>query len=46
MLDRGLQVVKRCAVYYTARLRLARQPGLDAISRTIGERPVKTARVV
>jgi hypothetical protein len=34
MLDRGLQVVKRCAVYYTARLLLRGRVMANARNRT------------
>jgi hypothetical protein len=46
MLDRGLQVVKRCAVYYTARLPLAGRPAKTPPGGKTGERSAKAAEVV
>jgi dCTP deaminase len=46
MLDRGLQVVKRRAVYYTARLPFERRPTKGRFCTAIGEWPTLTDWIV
>ncbi len=46
MLDRGLQVVKRRAVYYTARLPFERRPTKGRFCAAIGEWPTLTDWIV